>query len=373
MNKHKQIVSQEQLIVLFFVYLTGSVIVNLPGPLIGFAKNGVWISLLLSGAVAMLQLLLVLYLDKEYPGQSFSEYSQAILGTLPAIVIAIPFISLMFEMSTDIVFEVGKYANSSLMRQTPQYIFDFLIFTTVAMTVRAGIEVMSRMFTILIFAVMLFIILTMLLSFPNYHGEFLLPILPDGIKPVLHGAYLSYGFTHAEPVLLALLLPFVRRPARGLPKKLTVTFVIALVTLIAVTISTILVFGPLAGERKYSMVEVARVINVQPIIQRVEFIVGIALIVSSYMKACLTLFILNQLIVRTCKLKDENVFILPLAFINMLFAFIMHRSETKLTEHITVILPLWKLTGFTVPLLIVVVIHLLKKMSGSKRSQPNKS
>ncbi|GIO41597.1 germination protein GerKB [Paenibacillus apis] len=370
---NKQIVSQEQLIVLFFVYLTGSVIVNLPGPLIGFAKNGVWISLLLSGAVAMLQLLLVLYLDKEYPGQSFSEYSQAILGTLPAIVIAIPFISLLFEMSTDIVFEVGKYANSSLMRQTPQYIFDFLIFTTVAMTVRAGIEVMSRMFTILIFAVMLFIILTMLLSFPNYHGEFLLPILPDGIKPVLHGAYLSYGFTHAEPVLLALLLPFVRRPARGLPKKLTVTFVIALVTLIAVTISTILVFGPLAGERKYSMVEVARVINVQPIIQRVEFIVGIALIVSSYMKACLTLFILNQLIVRTFKLKDENVFILPLAFINMLFAFIMHRSETKLTEHITVILPLWKLTGFTVPLLIVVVIHLLKKMPGSKRSQPNKS
>lgn len=367
---NKQIISQEQLIVLFFVYLTGSVIVNLPGPLIGFAKNGVWISLLLSGTAAMIQLLLVLYLDKEYPGQSFSEYSQAVLGTWLAVVIVIPFISLLFEMNTDIVFEVGKYVNSSLMRQTPQYIFDIFIFTTVALTVRAGIEVMSRMFTVLIFIVLLFIILTMLLSIPNYHSEFLLPILPDGIKPVLHGAYDSYGFTHAEPVLLALLLPFVRRPARDLHKKLIITFGISVITLIAVTISTILVFGPLAGERKYSMVEVARIIDVQPIIQRVEFIVGIALIVGSYMKACIILFILNQLIVSICKLKDEKVFIFPLAFINMICAFILHRSETKLTEHITVILPLWKLSGFTIPLLLVVAVHLLKKSFGLKKTPP---
>lgn len=358
---NKVIISQEQLIVLFFVYLTGSVIVNLPGPLIGFAHNGVWISLLLSGTAALIQLLFVLYLDKEYPGLSFSQYSQAVLGTLPAIVIAIPFISLLFEMTTDIVHEVGKYVNSSLMRQTPQYIFDIFIYTTVAITVRAGIEVMSRMFAILIFIVMLFTILTLLLSIPNYHIEFLRPILPDGIKPVLHGAYLSFGFTHAEPVLLALLLPFVRRPAGKLHKKLVIAFGISVVTLIAVAISTILVFGPLAGERKYSMVEVARMIDVQPIIQRVEFIIGIALIVSSYMKACITLFILNQLVVHVCKLKDEKAFILPLTFINMIFAFILQRSEARLAEHISVILPLWKLSGFTIPLLIVVAVHLLKK------------
>ncbi|MFC4306778.1 GerAB/ArcD/ProY family transporter [Cohnella boryungensis] len=357
---NKQIINQDQLIVLFFVYLTGSVIVNLPGPLIGFAHNGVWISLLLSGTFAMVQLLLVLYLDREYRGLSFIEYSKAVLGTWPTIILAIPFISLLFEMSTDIVHEVGKYVISSLMRQTPQYIFDIFIFATVAATVRAGIEVMSRMFTILICILMLFIFLTLLLSLPNYHTEFLLPILPDGIKPVLHGAYLSFGFTHAEPVLLALLLPFVRRPARGLHKKLVIVFGISVVTLITVAISTILVFGPLAGERKYSMVEVARIIDLQPI-QRVEFIIGIALIVGSYMKACITLFILNQLVVRLCKLKDENVLILPLAFINLVSAFLLQSSEAKLTEHITQILPLWKLSGFTIPLLIVVAVHLLKK------------
>jgi spore germination protein KB len=263
-------------------------------------------------------------------------------------------------MSTDIVHEVGKYVISSLMRQTPQYIFDLFIFATVAATVRAGIEVMSRMFTILICILMLFIFLTLLLSLPNYHTEFLLPVLPDGIKPVLHGAYLSFGFTHAEPVLLALLLPFVRRPARGLHKKLVIVFGISVVTLITVAISTILVFGPLAGERKYSMVEVARIIDLQPI-QRVEFIIGIALIVGSYMKACITLFILNQLVVRLCKLKDENVLILPLAFINLVSAFLLQSSEAKLSEHITQILPLWKLSGFTIPLLIVVAVHLLKK------------
>lgn len=365
---NKQTISQEQFIVLFFVYLTGSVIVNLPGPLIGFAHNGVWISLLLSGTVAMIQLLIVLYLDKEYPGLSFSEYSQAILGTWPTIIIVIPFISLLFEMSTDIVHEVGKYVNSSLMRQTPQYIFDVFIFTTVAITVRAGIEVMSRMFTILIFILLLFVILVLLLSIPNYHREFLLPILPDGIKPVLHGAYLSYGFTHAEPVLLALLLPFVRRPARDLHKKLVIAFSISVITLIAVTISTILVFGPLAGERRYSMVEVARMIDVLPIIQRVEFIIGIALIVGSFMKACITIFILNNLVVHICKLKDEKVFIFPLTFINMICAFLLQRSEAKLSEHITVILPIWKFSGFTFPLLLVVTIHLLKKMFGLKKT-----
>ena len=47
--------------VLFFSFMTGSSIVNIPGPLIGYAKNGAWISLLLSITAGVLFLSCILF------------------------------------------------------------------------------------------------------------------------------------------------------------------------------------------------------------------------------------------------------------------------------------------------------------------------
>ncbi len=131
--------------VIFFSFMTGSSIVNIPGPLIGYAKNGAWISLLLSLSAGILFLSCILYLYRKFPDLTFIEYSRTLVGNWVTILLAIPFISFQFHMTSGIVLDIGLFMTSSMMRQTPLYLFVLSVFIVIALTVRSGIETIARM------------------------------------------------------------------------------------------------------------------------------------------------------------------------------------------------------------------------------------
>jgi spore germination protein KB len=81
------------------------------------------------------------------------------------------------------------------------------------------------------------------------------------------GAWFSNGFPYVEPFLFAMLLPYTRKNEYKLLKN-GMYFAISIngLCLIAVTLSTILVFCPMAVERKYSMFEVARTVDMMEVI-----------------------------------------------------------------------------------------------------------
>lgn len=361
--KAQEQISSGQMSVLFFCFMTGSSIVNIPGPLIGYTKNGAWISLLLSMSIGMVLLACLLYLYRKFPGLTFIEYSKAMVGNWITVVLAIPFISFQFHMASGIVLDIGLFMTTSMMRQTPLYLFLLLVFFVVALTVRSGIETMARMFIIPIISVILFIIIILVLSIPNYKVEHLQPIMPDGIKPVILGTYFSYGFPYVEIVLMAMLLPYVRKEKlANLSKGMYVALLINGFFLIAVTLSTILVFGPMGGERLYSMFEVARTVDLLEVIQRIESLVGISLIMASFMKATITLFVLNLTFTKLFKLQDDRILVFPLALTCFLFAMkLMEKGQANWVASVTAIHPLWGTFAYLLPLLIVIAVAAVRK------------
>ncbi|WP_248928239.1 GerAB/ArcD/ProY family transporter [Paenibacillus hamazuiensis] len=361
--KVKEQISSAQMSVLFFAYMTGSSIVNIPAPLIGYAKNGAWISLLLSLSVGTLLLFCVLYLFRKFPDLTFIEYSNALVGKWVTLLLAVPFLSFQFHMTSGIVLDIGLFLNSSMMRQTPLSIFVFCVFVAAALTVRSGIETLARMILVPLIGVLCFVILIMLLSGNTYRYDHLLPIMPDGIKPVILGAYFSYGFPYVELVLMAMLFPYVRREGRPhLARGMFLALYMNAFFLIAVTLCTILVFGPLAGERKYSMFEVARIIDLLEVIQRIESLMGISLILTSFFKAAITLFILNLTFTRLFALKDDRILVFPLTLICFIFSLKqIDKGAAHWMYSVAVIHPLWATWAYLLPLAIVAAAAVLKR------------
>jgi len=361
--KAREQISSGQMSVLFFCFITGSSIINIPGPLIGYAKNGAWISLLLSMSIGLFILVCLLYLHKKFPNMTFIEYSKAMVGNWITVLLAIPFISFQFHMTSGIVLDIGLFMTSSMMRQSPLYLFLLLVFVVVALTVRSGIETMARMFIVPIVSVLLFVIIILVLSYPNYEVEHLRPFMPLGIKPVVLGAYFSYGFPYVEIVLMAMVLPYVRKeqPAH-LSKGMYTAFLVYGFFIIAVTVSTILVFGPMAGERLYSMFEVARTVDLLEVIQRIESLVGISLIMASFMKASIVLFTLNLTLTKLFNLQDDRILVFPLALTCYLFSMMqIENGQASWVASVTVIHPLWGTFAFMIPLLIVIMVSAVRK------------
>ncbi|WP_338551572.1 GerAB/ArcD/ProY family transporter [Paenibacillus sp. KS-LC4] len=358
----KQKISSFQMGVLFFVFMTGSSIIFVPGPLIGKAGAAAWLSLLLSGLVGFGILMMLLYLYRRFPGLDYIDYSRRLMGNGLTVLLGLLTISYLLQMQAAIVIGVGQFMIGAMMRETPMYAFTSLIFLIAGLTARAGIEVIARMFTLIMLLTSFFIAIVLLFAIPVYQPDQLLPILPKGLTPVFAGAYYTFGFPYSEVFLFGMLLPFAAGPKvqKKLMMSLSISFALNLIVLCAVTLCSLMVFGSSAGAGPYVLYSIARLIEFQEIFQRVESIIGMSLILGSYMKATLALYVLSLFITKLCGMKDNNVLIMPLALTGFLLGLVTYDSTTQWGHIVTEIHPLW--TGFVllIPLLIVMTIAIFR-------------
>ncbi|WP_341277955.1 GerAB/ArcD/ProY family transporter [Paenibacillus sp. FSL H8-0537] len=360
MNKQK--VSSFQLGVLFFVFMTGSSIIFVPGPLIGKAGAAAWLSLLLSGSIGFGILMILLYLHRRFPGLDYIDYSRKLIGNVLTVLLGLLTISYLLHMQAAIVVGVGQFMIGAMMRETPMYAFTSLIFLIAAFTARAGIEVIARMFTLIMLLTSFFMVVVLLFAIPEYQPEQLLPILPKGLTPVMAGAYYTFGFPYSEVFLFGMLLPFAagKKLKKKLMTTLSISYAANLIVLCAVTVCTLMVFGTSAGAGPYMLYSIARLIEFQEIFQRVESIIGMSLILGSYMKATLSLYVLSLFMAKLCGMKDNHVIIMPLALTGFLMGLVTYDSSSQWGHIVTEIHPLWTGLVLLVPLLVVMVVAMFR-------------
>jgi spore germination protein KB len=254
-----QTIGVGQLATLFMSFMTGSSIVYVPNPMIKFAGNMAWFSILVSMLLCLLLLACVLYLSRCYPDAAYIDYLRQVYGRWVTVVVIIALILMLYMMLSYIILGIGGFFVNSMMVETPMYIFNALSLIVAAYIVHAGIEVMGRMFLPLTASILVFIIVILCFTAPIARTDPLLPLFANGMKPILHGIYFSLGFPFAESFLFALILPFLHKDRRDdAGKWMVATLVISGILLIAVVIMTIMTLGPLAGDRKYSLYSIAR-------------------------------------------------------------------------------------------------------------------
>lgn len=341
--------------------MTGSAIINIPGPLIARAGNGAWISLLLSGAAGFACLGMLLFLSGRYPGLTYIDYSRKLVGRLPTLVLGVLSLTYLLQMLSAIVMDVGLFMISSMLRETPIYIFTSLTLLIAALTARAGIEVMSRMFVFIMTVTAIFLFSTLLLAIPDYIPAQLLPVLPKGWKPVLHGAYFTFGFPYAELFAFGMLMPFVSEKNRNkVPVTLFIALTINLFTLCAATVCALMVFGPYAGDLQYVLFSMARLVEFQEIIQRIESIIGMSLILGSYMKSTITLYAISVFLGRLFELKDSSVLVMPIALFCFLTGIATYKGPAGWGAIVTSVHPLWAGAVFFIPLVLLTIVALIR-------------
>jgi spore germination protein KB len=362
-------ISKRQMALLLFCFLSGSSIINVPTPIIDAAGNGAWLSVWFAYASGLVLVAIILYLERRFPGLTFFDYSQVLVGKFFAIVLTIPMLLVIMMLVPYIVLDIGGFFSSTMLQSTPPLVIHFSFLLLACLTARAGIVVMVRMFLVLITVLLGFVLITLFLATPSYHPEYLLPIIPEGINPVLHGAYIHFGFPYAEVIFFTTILPLAHRDNKHSLGKLLfgVLFLYGLLISIVIVCS-IMALGPLAGTAKFSLFTLARLISLQEIIERIESTIGMALIVGSYMKTTITLFILSKTFANLLNSQHAKQYMIPLSSLSLLLTMTMFRNESEFTETILVVWPMLVTTFCVIPLMVVAIVSLFRKKAGSKKS-----
>ena len=165
-----------------------------------------------------------------------------------------------------------------------------------------------------------------------------------------------------------MVLQFARQDQEPLGKYMFVVILISGISLTLVIVCTIMALGPLAANIKYSLFTLARMIELAEVIERVESVIGLALIVGSYMKASIVLFAINLGLSQLFRLQDERILIFPITFVALLLSLTMFQNEMEFMEHVGTVWPLLITVTGIVPILVLTIVTAFK----SRRKQESR-
>ncbi|HWQ61490.1 MAG TPA: GerAB/ArcD/ProY family transporter [Negativicutes bacterium] len=228
----------------FFVAVNlsfGASLLTMPRQVAETAREDMWMPVLLGGGLLLAAFWVAVRLAAYFPDRTILEYSRSLLGDAAGLALNVYLVILMVMMTAVMVRILVMAVRIHLLDQTPPMVVVSLMLLPAVYAVQYGLMPVVRTVHFLSlpgFGLFVVLILLGLLSVDT--GNYL-PVLADGVGPVLK-AVIPTWFNYTGPeVAIGLLYPFFTRPKAiwrfGVA---AIIFVTALYTLVTVIIQGIL-------------------------------------------------------------------------------------------------------------------------------------
>ncbi|WP_309411896.1 spore germination protein [Bacillus cereus] len=239
MSNPQERITTAQTFVIITNFILGSGILSLPRTSVEKVKTpDVWISVILSGLLAMLAGYIIIRLSQNFPKQTFYQYNQKIVGKWMGSILSLCLIGYFLAEAGFQINYLARVTNFFLIGGTPIWaiIMPFMWISLYA--IMSGINSIARLFEI-IFPITIFIFLLVLfMSIGIFELDNLRPVLGLGFLPVLHGLKTTtLAFT--GPEIMLIIFVFMEHPNQASKAM----FAGILVPLIIYVITVVMVIG----------------------------------------------------------------------------------------------------------------------------------
>lgn len=307
--------STRQLTILVMLLTIGDSILIIPSSTTHYARQSAWISALIGLGVGLLANYMYSKFATWYPGLTLIQAIQKALGKWIGSIVSLMTLLFFLVVTVGSMREISDFVISEMLPGTPSQAILLLFILIVIMATRLGIEVIGRageIFTPMV--IILFLILTVAII-PQMEIFRMLPVLEDGIKPVLRGSISITTFTFFEPVVFLMILPYINiqhKITRSLFYGTLLGGVVIFITLIV----SILVLGPdLTNRDIYPSYNIARRISVGGFFERVEAMIALQWMLTFFIKVVLYFYAFILGLSQLLKLKEYRVLTLPTGLI----------------------------------------------------------
>lgn len=352
---------------LLFMTTIATVIFFAPSMITGIAGRDAWLAALLGPMFALITLLLITWLGRKHPGLTIFQYSEVILGKWLGKTVALLYVWGFLHIGAIAVREFGDFMTTSFMPHTPISVFNFSMILLCAWSVMVGLEVIARMSEFIIILVVSFLLFILLFSLPNWELSYLLPFFSRGAMPVLQAALIPAAW-HGNIIVIAVILPFVTRPARALIAGTTAVFASAALLTIGV-IGMVTVFGSeLSSSFLFPLHLFAQTIDIGQIITRFESVVMTIWMAGIFVKTSVFYYCAALGLAQALNLKEVRPVVLPLGILLSTLSISLFQDVTTLVTFLRDTRPYYTISLYFLglPLLLISVTLIREKIFGTR-------
>ncbi len=325
-----------------------------------------WLAFLISGVAAALFYILIVRIIRLRPGMDLFEIVESAFGPVVGRILAIALLLCLLTYSTLIVEYMSQFVATTTRNHGVDLVFSVVFIIVCIFLCKVSVHAFGRFINL----VGPLIVITILLSFSVYFMRLtpsqLLPIMENGPKPVLTGAYALFISPFCN---ILLMFSFFKRMKSGkkFAKSLFISLAISVVIITARYAINIGVLGEFAiKELYYPSYMALSVLNIAPFFQRIEVLLAVHFILINLIKMSACIMFLRDGFNMLFKIKDKRVLIVPISLI-VLFASYIFFTDTDEMFRFTIFYPfLYGLFMFAVPVATWIALEIKQRRAKKK-------
>ncbi|REK76844.1 GerAB/ArcD/ProY family transporter [Paenibacillus paeoniae] len=364
-------ISTKQLAVLVIYFIIGDMLLVLPSLIVSAAKQDAWLSGMLGFIVGWPVAWFLYKFSRLYPKLTIVQYSRRLLGKWLGGLVAIFYLYYYLTNVSVILREVGDFITTQFLTETPIMVIHLLMVILIIWSMKSGIETIARTGeTFFPWNALLFIALIILLL-PQVQMDRIQPIMTEGLRNINYASLYSSTFTFCEMNVFLMILPQVAN-SKHTERDYLIGAFLGGMAICSIVMLTLVVIGPnLIPSLIYPTYSAAQKINIGNFLQRVEAILAINWIISTYFKIILNFYALMLGLTQLLKLRDTRSMTVPVGLIAFGLAF----AVTPNTVHFNYMINYyiyWDITCAIVLPLLLYAIHLIRKKYGHPNLQQDR-
>jgi len=347
------------------LFSLGSAILIVPSGLTASAKQDGWIAAAVGTFAGLLLIFLFDALGRRFPNQTLVEYSETVLGKWLGKGVALLYIGYFFLLSSLVLRNIGDFITSITLPETPIQAVHIIFLVIVILGTRLGLEVFMRTAEIFFPWILMLLFLLVVCISPQIQYYKMLPILEEGIKPVLKGSLSILGIPYLELVVFLMLYPYVSKLEKA-GKALFIGALFAGIVLIMITALCVLVLGSdFTARHAFPSYTLAKKIHFGEFIQRIEVFMGITWFLTIYFKLIVCFYASALGLAQLCRLRSYRILTLPMGVLLIVLSLIVYPNIVYFREFASQIWTPFAMTfGLVLPVLLLAVASIRKKLRG---------
>lgn len=358
-------ISANQIGFLIFTFVVSTLILSVPGVMVGFAKQDAWMSVFPASLTGIISIWVMTTLANRYPGLTIMEYSSRIVGKWLGKIFGFYFTYYLFFFISSTVNEHAGFINTVLLPRTPSYVGIVTILVLAGLAVFSGIEVIGRCNEFLVPIIIALLIPLFILSIGDADPGQLKPVLGEGMMPVLKGAVVPSAWM-SQFFFMGWLLPYLNQPQKA--RKASFIALISMVVLIVIIdLVAIMVFGPISGRLNFSFLRVVEYIGIVGSLERMEALAVSVWIMGIFVKVSVLLFMFCLSVSQLFNVKSYRGIVSPVTLLSIVGSVWIFKNAAEFQAWITHSYPILALfTQSLLPLSLLIIDTLRRRINKSR-------
>ncbi|WP_261304422.1 GerAB/ArcD/ProY family transporter [Paenibacillus andongensis] len=268
----KEVISNRQFMQLLAVLSIATTILYVPQSLTSTTGRDGWLFIFIFGLFGCINILLFIVLERLFPGKSFFQINRIVFGRIVGGLLNFAYIFYFIDLCTWVMREFTDFFLITIEPSTPFSVFLIVAIVLSSYAVFHGMEVISRMNEVIFFITFCAYLILCLLLVNQYHPEYLLPILENGLfKPLKFWAVPTSFF--GDAFIVCMFINHVRK-TKHTPVYAAIGMLLAtLLSCILVLVSTMTLGAETTEKLTYPTLSLIRNINIANIVDRIDMFV----------------------------------------------------------------------------------------------------